>query len=206
MTATIASVLYWSTMLAAVLSAAAGVLDARSKQFDLFGVLIIAFCAALGGGTLRDILLDRPVFWVKDSSYLIFTWLGAIATFYLARRVKLSGHWFVVPDAVALGLYTVAGTHAALLMDSDWLVASFMGVITGVAGGILRDILLNQEPLVFQGPLYATASWAGALLFIVLQHHDLDVVASTTAAGILITLLRLSAIRWNLVLPRYREK
>ncbi|WP_430460345.1 trimeric intracellular cation channel family protein [Thalassolituus sp. LLYu03] len=201
-----AEILYWSTMLASILSAAAGVLDARGKQFDLFGVMIIAFCAALGGGTLRDVILDRPVFWVKDSSYLVFTWLGAILTFYLARWIKLSSRWFVVPDAIALGLYTVAGTHAALVLGNDWLVASFMGVITGVAGGILRDILLNQEPLVFQGPLYATASWAGSVLFIILFHQKTDPVAATVAAGILIAMVRLLAVRWNLVLPRYREK
>lgn len=201
-----AEVMYWSTMFASILSASAGVLDARSKQFDLFGIMIIAFCAALGGGTLRDTLLDRTVFWVADSSYLIFTWFGALATFFLARWIKLSGRWFVIPDAAALGLYTVAGTQAALGVGADLLVASFMGVITGVAGGILRDILLNQDPLVFQGQWYATAAWSGSLLYILMVHNDINIGAAALIAGVFIFLLRLSAIRWNLVLPRYKEK
>lgn len=171
-------------MLALVFSAAAGVLDARGKQFDLFGVMIIAFCAALGGGTLRDVILDRDVFWVKDDAYLIVTWASAIMTFYLARWVRLSSRWFLVPDAAALGLYTVAGTQAALSLGSSWLVASFMGVITGAAGGILRDILVNEIPVIFrsQHTLYATASWLGALLFIGLLQQQISVGVAATLA------------------------
>lgn len=202
-----AEVMYWLTMFASVLAGAAAVLDARRKEYDLFGVMIIAFCAALGGGTLRDTLLDRPVFWVVDSSYLLVTWAGALATFFLARRVHLSGHWFVIPDAAALGLYTIAGTQAALAFGADWLIASFMGVITGVAGGILRDILLNQDPLVFQGQWYATAAWTGSLLYIlIMQQQWLPLGTAVLLAGTLIFLLRMAALRWNLSLPRYREK
>ncbi|WP_221796013.1 trimeric intracellular cation channel family protein [Oceanobacter mangrovi] len=193
--------LYWLTMLASIFSAAAGVIDARNKQFDLFGVLIIAFCAALGGGTLRDVILDRPVFWIGDSSYLVFTWLGALGTFYIARKIELSPRWFEIPDAVALALYTIAGTQASLMMGTDWLIASFMGVITGVAGGILRDVLLNEEPLVFKGPFYATASWSGSLLYAVLW-QKVDPNAAVMATGVLIILIRISAIRWDLHLPR----
>lgn len=205
---TTAQVLYWSTMLALVFSAAAGVLDARGKQFDLFGVMIIAFCAALGGGTLRDVILDRDVFWVKDDAYLIVTWASAIMTFYPARWVRLSSRWFLVPDAAALGLYTVAGTQAALSLGSSWLVASFMGVITGAAGGILRDILVNEIPVIFrsQHTLYATASWLGALLFIGLLQQQISVGIAATLAIAFIFFARVAAIRWNLVLPAYRDK
>ncbi|UTW48691.1 trimeric intracellular cation channel family protein [Bacterioplanoides sp. SCSIO 12839] len=201
-------VLYWSTLFASVFSAAAGVLDARGKQFDLFGVMIIAFCAALGGGTLRDVVLDRDVFWVYDDSYLIITWMAAIFTFYLARWIHLSSRWFMVPDAAALGLYTVAGTQAALSLEVSWLVASFMGVVTGVAGGILRDILLNEIPVVFhrEHTLYATVAWLGSLILIGLHQAG---ISHTLSAGVTIGFIffsRLAAIRWNLVLPEYREK
>jgi uncharacterized membrane protein YeiH len=201
-------VLYWSTMLALVFSAAAGVLDARGKQFDLFGIMIIAFCAALGGGTLRDVILDRDVFWVNNDAYLIVTWASAIATFYLARWVRISSRWFVLPDAAALGLYTVAGTQAALTLNSSWLVASFMGVLTGVAGGILRDVLCNEKPLIFQSgqTLYATVSWIGALILIVLYEADISHAISAASAIGFIFFSRLAAIRWNLVLPEYRSK
>lgn len=202
-----AEVMYWLTLFAAVLAGAAAVVDARNKQYDLFGVMIVAFCAALGGGTLRDTVLDRPVFWIVDSSYLLVTWTGALAMFFLARKIRLSGQWFVLPDAAALGLYTIAGTQAALAFGTDWLIASFMGVITGVAGGILRDVLLNQDPLVFQGQWYATAAWSGSLLYIVIMEHNwLTIGPAALLTGSLIFLLRVAAIRWNLSLPRYREK
>jgi uncharacterized membrane protein YeiH len=195
------SILYWSTLLASVVSAAAAVIDCRRKQFDLFGVLIVAFCAALGGGTLRDVVLDRTVFWVADASHLVFVWLGALATFFIARRVELSPRRFELPDAIALGLYTLAGTHAALMLQGDWLVASFMGVITAVAGGILRDILLNEEPQVFKCEVYATASWAGALLYVAMWHRvDLNLAAFITTLTVI--LIRLSALRWNWTLPK----
>lgn len=201
-------VLYWSTMFASVFSAAAGVLDARGKQFDLFGVMIIAFAAALGGGTLRDVILDRDVFWVHDDSYLIITWMSALATFYLARWIRISSRWFLVPDAAALGLYTIAGTQAAIALDVSWLVASFMGVLTGVAGGILRDILFNEEPVVFRSEhtLYATVAWIGALLFLILREADFSQATSAGLAISFIFITRLMAIRWNLVLPEYRDK
>ena len=201
-------VLYWSTMFASVFTAAAAVLDARGKQFDLFGVMIIAFSAALGGGTLRDVILDRDVFWVHDDSYLIVTWLGAIFTFYLARWIRLSSRWFIVPDAAGLGLYTVAGTQAAISLEVSWLVASFMGVLTGVAGGILRDILLNEIPVVFRSEhtLYATVAWIGSLLLIVMNEYQISLAVSAAAVISFIFITRLVAIRWNLVLPEYREK
>ncbi|ASP40852.1 hypothetical protein CHH28_06765 [Bacterioplanes sanyensis] len=193
-------------MLAAIFSGSAAVLDARGKQVDLFGILIIAFCAALGGGTLRDVLLDRPVFWIVDHYYLIMAWLGAIATFYLARWVSLSPRWYVVPDAAALALYAVAGTQAALTVGVSWLVASFMGMLTAVAGGILRDILCNDEPMVFRGELYATAAWCGSLLMIFLLELGLSIGIASTATVVLIFAMRLSAIRWKLVLPSNRQK
>ncbi|WP_420589332.1 trimeric intracellular cation channel family protein [Bacterioplanoides sp.] len=201
-------VLYWSTMFASVFTAAAAVLDARGKQFDLFGVMIIAFSAALGGGTLRDVILDRDVFWVHDDSYLIVTWLGAIFTFYLARSIRLSSRWFIVPDAAGLGLYTVAGTQAALSLEVSWLVASFMGVLTGVAGGILRDILLNEIPVVFRSEhtLYATVAWIGSLILIVMNEYQISQAVSAAVVIGFIFMTRLMAIRWNLVLPEYREK
>ena len=199
-------VLYWSTMLAAIFSGSAAVLDARGKQVDLFGILIIAFWAALGGGTLRDVFLDRPVFWIVDHYYLIMAWLGAVATFYLARWVRISHRWYEVPDAAALALYAIAGTQAALTEGVSWLVASFMGTLTAVAGGILRDILCNDEPMIFRGELYAIAAWCGSFLMILLLQLKASAGAAAAVTFILIFVMRLSAIRWNLVLPHYRQK
>ncbi|EGV32482.1 Uncharacterized protein family UPF0126 [Thiorhodococcus drewsii AZ1] len=186
--------------------AAAGVLEAGRKRFDLFGMVVVALSAALGGGSLRDVLLDRPVFWVADQTFLIAALLAALATFFLARRFVLPARLFLIPDAAGLALFTIAGTKVSLVWGAPWLVASFMGVITGVVGGILRDVLCNEEPLVFQGSLYATAAWVGALVFIGLSLLDIDPRFAAVAAGAIIFLLRVVAIRWDIGLPRFRTR
>jgi uncharacterized membrane protein YeiH len=200
------TLLYWIGQSAVILMAAVAVLEAGRKRFDLFGTVIVALAAALGGGSVRDLLLGRPVFWVVDQTYLLCALAAAFVTFFLARVLVLPARLFLIPDAAGLALFTVLGTKASLLWGAPWLVASFMGVITGVMGGILRDILCNEEPLVFQGTLYATAAWAGALTLIGLLALDLDGRLAALAAGVVIFLLRVAAIRWEIGLPRFSAK
>jgi len=194
------------SLVAVAMMAAAGVLEAGRKRFDLFGMVVVAVAAALGGGSLRDMLLDRPVFWVADQTYLIAALLAALLTFFLARLFSLPARLFLIPDAIGLALFTITGTKAALVWGAPWLVASFMGVITGVMGGILRDVLCNEEPLVFQGTLYATAAWAGALLFLGLLSCDLDGGLAAVLGGLLIFAVRVAAIRWSIGLPRFTAR
>ncbi len=198
--------MYWLGLGAVAAMAAAAVLEAGKKRYDLFGMLLIAMTAALGGGSLRDLLLGRPVFWVVDQSYLLMAFGAAGLTFFLARIMQLPARLFLLPDALGLALFTITGTRAALNLDAPWLVASFMGVVTGVMGGILRDVLCNEEPLVFQGELYATAAWLGALAFIALDLTDLRPGIPALIAGSSIFLLRLAAIRWSIGLPVFRTR
>ncbi|WP_247002840.1 trimeric intracellular cation channel family protein [Aromatoleum buckelii] len=186
--------------------AAAGVLEAGRKPFDLFGVVIVALAAALGGGSLRDLLLDRTVFWIADQSYLITALTAGFATFALVRFVRLPGKLFLLPDAVGLALFTVSGTQAALALGTPWLVASLMGVVTGVFGGIVRDVLCNEVPLVFSGELYATASWAGALLLIAMKASGATPGMSALAAGVLVLVVRLGAMRFGWRLPVFSAR
>ncbi|ADC61002.1 trimeric intracellular cation channel family protein [Allochromatium vinosum] len=198
--------MYGISLGAVAMMAAAGVLEAGRKCFDLFGMVVVALAAALGGGSLRDVLLDRPVFWVADQTYLIAALIAAMLTFFLARIFALPARLFLIPDAAGLALFTISGTKAALAWGAPWLVASFMGVITGVVGGILRDVLCNEEPLVFQGTLYATAAWAGALVFLGLMTVEIDPGQAAVAGGALIFLLRVAAIRWDIALPRFTSR
>lgn len=186
--------------------AAAGVLEAGRKPFDMFGMVVVALAAALGGGSLRDLLLDRKVFWIADQSYLIAAMLAGLAAFALARVVRLPARLFLLPDAIGLALFTVSGTQAALALDAPWLVASLMGVVTGVFGGIVRDVLCNEVPLVFTGELYATASWAGALLLVALGTLDVSPGGSALLAGGLVLLIRLGAMRFGWRLPVYSAR
>lgn len=202
----IESLLYWVGLGGVAATAAAAVLDAGRKSVDLFGVTFVAVAAALGGGSLRDVLLDRTVFWIADQSYLIAALAASLATFALVRYVRLPPRLFLLPDAFGLALFTVSGTQAALAMGAPWLVASLMGVLTGVAGGIVRDVLCNDVPLVFAGELYATASWAGALLLLALRHLEVSPGWAALAGGALVLLLRLGALRYRWGLPVFTAR
>lgn len=202
----LSSFMHWLTLVAVAVSAASGVLEAGKKRFDLFGIIIVAIAAAVGGGSTRDMLIGRTVFWVRDQSYLVVAIAAALLTFFIARRFSFSSKVFQVPDAIGLSLFAVAGANTALLADTPWLVASFMGVVTGVVGGVIRDVLCNEEPLVFQGTLYATAAWAGALIYIGMRSLYLDAMLSAlTASGFILT-IRLAAIYWNIGLPKFRTR
>lgn len=198
--------LYWITLLAVVVSSASGVLKAGFKQFDLFGVIIIAIATGLGGGSLRDMLLDRNVFWIYDQTFFIASIFSAMAIFFVARLIKISPKYFLVADAAGLATFAVAGTLVSLMAGAPALVASFMGVMTGTMGGIFRDVLCNEQPVVFSSPLYATVSWLGSLTFIGFLYFDFDITVSAVLAGIGIFVSRLVAIRFDISLPKFRFK
>ena len=198
--------LYWITLIAVIVSSASGVLKAGFKQFDLFGVIIIAIATGLGGGSLRDMLLDREVFWIRDQVFFIASLGSAIAIFIIARMTAISPKFFLVADAAGLATFGIAGTQVSLMVGAPWLVASFMGVMTGTMGGIFRDVLCNEPPVVFQSPLYATVSWGGSLLFIVLLYINLDTTFAAAIAGASIFIARMLAIKFNISLPKFRFK
>jgi uncharacterized membrane protein YeiH len=198
--------LYWITLLAVIVSSASGVLKAGFKQFDLFGVIIIAIATGLGGGSLRDMLLDREVFWIRDQVFFIASLGSAVAIFITARLIIVPPRFFLVADAAGLATFGIAGTLVSLMVGAPPLVASFMGVMTGTMGGIFRDILCNEPPVVFLSPLYATVSWGGSLLFIGLLYFNLDITLAAVVAGLAIFVSRLLAIQYDISLPRFRFK
>jgi uncharacterized membrane protein YeiH len=198
--------LYWITLIAVVVSSASAVLKAGFKEFDLFGVIIIAIATGLGGGSLRDMLLDREVFWIRDQIFFIASLAAAIVIFITARLVAIPTRFFLFVDAAGLATFGIAGTLVSLMVGADWLVASFMGVMTGTVGGIFRDVLCNETPTVFHSPLYATVSWLGCLAFIGMLYMDIDVTLASIIAGSLIFISRLVAIYYNITLPRFYFK
>jgi uncharacterized membrane protein YeiH len=199
-------VLYLITLVAVIVSSASGVLKAGFKRLDLFGVIMIAIATGLGGGSLRDMLLDREVFWIANQTFFIASLLSAIFIFIIARLIAIPPRFFLIPDAAGLAAFAVAGTLVSLMWGAPWLVASFMGVMTGTMGGIFRDILCNEQPIVFQSPLYATVSWGGSLLFIGLMELDISITASALISGFAIFVSRMLALRYNIVLPKFRFK
>lgn len=205
-TPSLLEILYWITLIAVIVSSASGVLKAGLKQFDLFGVVIIAVATGLGGGSLRDMLLSRDVFWINDQIFFIASLGSAVAVFIAARLIAVSPKFFLVADAAGLATFGVAGTLVSLMVGAPPLIASFMGVMTGTMGGIFRDVLCNETPVVFQSPLYATVSWVGSLLFIGLLYFDQEIAAAAIISGLSIFISRLLAMYYNVSLPRFRFK
>lgn len=200
--------LYLLEHFAVAVSAITGVLAAR-KQVDLFGVMVLALVTALGGGTIRDIILAHgPVFWVEDSRFLDNALITAVVMFCLVRIHELPRIFLLVSDSFSLALFTIVGTDKAANCGVSPSVAIAMGVITGVAGGILRDLLMGQIPLVFQREifLYATAAFCGASLFLLLRHYDVDPKTNLLIGTATALLIRLAGIRWRLALPTFRTK
>ncbi len=201
------ALLYWVGVAAVAVMALTGVLDAARKDMDLVGAITIGTTTALGGGTVRDILLDRTVFWLVDHWYLLAAVGTAALSFFLVRRRPLPPRLFLLPDALGLALFTIIGTQVALHSHVHWLAASLLGVITGVVGGVLRDVLCNDVPLVFvRGELYASAAWLGAVALIGLQALGVAPVVAAWCGMALIFAVRLLAIMFRVTLPTLREK
>jgi uncharacterized membrane protein YeiH len=194
--------------LGVAVAAVTGVLAARGKQVDLFGVLVLALVTALGGGTIRDVALGvRPVFWVSDGSYVLTAVITALATFFLARVRPLPRQILLVADACALAFFTMVGTRKALDFSVAPHIAVAMGVITGVAGGMCRDVLTGEIPLVFRRAiyLYATAAMVGAVVFVGLEKWLPGHPANLPLGAAITLALRLAAMRWKLGLPVYSD-
>ena len=201
------SLIYWIGLAAVSVNALTGVLDAGRKQMDLVGVVMVGSATALGGGTVRDLLLDRTAFWISDQTYLVVALATTVVIFFAVRGLRLPPRLFLIPDAVGLALFTVVGTQVALEWQAPWLVASLLGVITGVLGGVLRDVLCNDVPLIFvRGELYASAAWAGALALIGLQALGLSAVAAAWISMAVVLVARLLAMTFRISLPTYSER
>lgn len=201
------TLLYWIGLVAVAVSALTGVLDAGRKQMDIVGAVMVGCATALGGGTVRDVLLDRTVFWISDQTYLLVAIVTTLVIFFAVRGLKLPQRLFLIPDAIGLALFTIAGTQIALQWHAPWLVASPLGVITGVVGGVLRDVLCNEVPLIFvRGELYASAAWAGALALVGLQELGVSPVVAAWAGMGVVLAARLLAMAFRITLPTYSER
>jgi uncharacterized membrane protein YeiH len=190
------------TYLAVSASAISGALEARKHDMDIVGATTVAFVTAFGGGTMRDLLLGRtPIFWLEDQWLSVTTFGIAIVSFYLVD--KISEEWLNIPDALGLGFFSILGATYALQMDLSVLIVSLMGVVTGVFGGILRDVICNRIPHIFKRGtrLYATCSFIGIWVFILLIKMNVDVSVASWAGTLVVFAVRMAAVKWKLTLP-----
>ena len=185
--------------------AVTGALAAGRKRLDIFGVVVLGCVTALGGGTLRDIILGiRPVFWVSDTYYLAIAAIAALGTFVLAQRLRLPAMILMYADAIGLAVFTIIGFQKGFHTTHVYSIAIVMGVITGVVGGIIRDILSGEIPLILRREIYASASLCGVVLLALLSYFQLPSSFTVPVAVITILAIRFAALYWNLSLPLFQ--
>lgn len=196
--------LYILSLLGVAVFAISGALSAGRKKFDIFGVLVIAVVTAIGGGTVRDVLLDRnPIFWIQDTMYLIVATAAAVLTIVLVRFGNPPYRLLLYADGLGLALFTISGTRIAESVGVSPGVCILMGCMTGVAGGVIRDVLSGEVPLLLRDrQIYATAAIAGSMMYLTLYRWTaLDMTASALIGMTTIAVLRFVSIWWKLRMP-----
>lgn len=195
------SVYFILEMLGTLAFAISGIRLASAKRFDWFGAYVVGFTTAIGGGTLRDVMLSMTPFWMLDSIYLVVTAVALGIVIVLDRYLIRLNNTFFIFDAIGLGLFTVVGIEKTLAAGFPLWVAIIMGTLTGAAGGVLRDILINEEPLIFRKEIYALACVFGGVVFWACGQVGITgaVLQITTAAAVIA--LRIVAVHYGLKLP-----
>ncbi|MCQ3829745.1 trimeric intracellular cation channel family protein [Microbulbifer elongatus] len=201
--------LYWCDLIGIVVFAFTGVLAAGHKQMDLFGAVVLACVTATGGGTTRDMILNVPVFWLTDSYYLWIAAITGVVSFYVIRYLRVPMRLLMIADAAGLAVFVVIGTQKVLSLGYSPAIAIVMGVMTGTFGGLIRDLLCGDIPLLLRREIYATAALSGAAALVILDDIPVLPGEAVVAIAVLVTLsIRLAALRWNLSAPiaRFRSE
>ncbi|MBW7909025.1 MAG: trimeric intracellular cation channel family protein [Kiritimatiellae bacterium] len=199
--------LYIFSMIGVAVFAISGVLAAGRKNFDFFGVVVIALVTAIGGGTLRDLLLDRrPIFWIGDINYLYISVAAALLALLWVPRRPIPIRALLYADALGLALFTISGTRIAYELGFDPVISVLMGCITGVAGGVIRDILSAEIPLLLRDrEVYATAAIIGSVIYLAVHKYWNTSQEVAAEWGILtVATIRIVAINWRLRVPVFK--
>ena len=181
--------------------AISGVRLAVNKQFDWFGAYVVGFITAIGGGTVRDLLLGVTPFWMLNASYLIVTAIALISFVFLRRIIERMNITIFLFDAIGLGLFTVVGIEKSLDANHPFWIAIIMGMITGSVGGVLRDIAINEIPLIFRREIYALACVAGGLVFTLCYYLGFSLPWTNGISATTVIVIRILANRFHVQLP-----
>ncbi|AXQ28590.1 trimeric intracellular cation channel family protein [Solimonas sp. K1W22B-7] len=195
-------ILPWIELAGVAFFAVSGALAAGRKSLDLLGVVVIAWVTATGGGTLRDLLLDRPVFWIEKPQFLVVALLAALLTVPYVRFARPPEKLLLLADALGLALFSILGAQISIALGKPGLISVVMGTITGAFGGLLRDVLCNEIPVILQkGSIYATAAISGCALMVLLLHFGVQGPIAAGAGMALVAVMRIAAIVFGLTLP-----
>ena len=197
----------WCDYLGTLAFAISGIRLAAGKGLDWFGAYVVGFVTAVGGGTIRDILLDIKPFWFVQPSYLIITALGLIFTIIFRRQVVRLNHSLFVFDAIGLGLFVVVGVAKSYAAGFPWWVAVIMGTVTGSFGGLLRDVLINETPLIFRTDFYASACVLGSIIYVLMgRYSSLPIEWVQFISAISVFIFRVLAVVLHIQLPTFNPK
>ncbi|KZN68371.1 trimeric intracellular cation channel family protein [Pseudoalteromonas luteoviolacea] len=199
---------HWFDLLGVMVFAISGTLLAHRKHMDGFGVVVLATVTGIGGGTIRDVILDTPVFWLHDSSYFFAIFAAiAVSIWWLNRQKSVPMQLLLSADAFGLAFFAVMGMQKAMSIGMPDTTVIIMGVLTGCFGGVIRDVLADEIPMLLKGELYAITCIVGGIVYTQLMHLGVSLELTMLAAMASILLLRLAAIRWQLVLHvfKYRD-
>lgn len=186
--------------------AISGIRHAAAKHFDWFGGFICGIAVAIGGGTIRDVMLGVTPFWMLNPFYMICTFLAQVIVIVFHRYLKrLDNTWFVF-DTLGLALFTIAGLQKTLALGFPFWVAIIMGCITGAAGGVIRDILLNNEPVIFRKEIYAMACVVGGLIYWFMWSMDIPSIVTVVTTFFIVCFIRFMAVKYHISLPKLRDE
>ncbi|TXD52594.1 MULTISPECIES: trimeric intracellular cation channel family protein [unclassified Polaribacter] len=198
-------IIYVIDILGTFAFAISGALVALDKKFDIFGVIIIAFVTAVGGGMLRDILIDaHPINWIGDLNYLYTIFSAVIFTFLVKSKIAYLSKTMFLFDTIGISVFTLLGLQKGLSYDLHPLVAVIMGMISAVFGGVLRDVLTNRVPLIFEKEIYASACLAGGVTYLILKHFRVDENINFIISASVVVFIRAIAVRFSLELPKIK--
>ena len=181
--------------------AVSGALIAMRSKLDPFGILIVSFIAAVGGGTLRDVLLSRQVFWLQNNMVVYTVFLGSFIAMVFKDRLRFFDKPMFLYDALGLGLFTITGVQIGMDHELSIIICVLLGTVTGCFGGVFRDIILNRIPVVFKEEIYATASIFGGVLYYILVKFEIQNPFLQLIPIVTIVTIRLIAVKYNISLP-----
>lgn len=186
--------------------AISGIRLASAKQFDWFGAYVVGLATAIGGGTLRDLLLGVTPFWMTNSVYLICSAFALISVIFLGKWIIRMDVTFFIFDTIGLALFTVVGVGKTISLGYPFWVAIIMGCLTGAAGGIIRDILINEIPLIFRKEIYAMACVIGGVIYWLCYHIGVPPIFTQLISGLGVFAVRLVAVKFRITLPILKGK
>ena len=185
--------------------AISGIRLAAAKSFDLFGAYVVGFVTAVGGGTLRDLMLDVTPFWMEQPSYVIITALALVFVAIFRKQVVRLDNTFFIFDAIGIGLFTVVGLEKSIAAGYPVWVNIIMGAITGAAGGMFRDIFINEVPLIFRKDIYALACVGGGVAYYICLWLGCSHIVVQVTAAVAVILIRVLSVKFGICLPYLRS-